>query len=489
MKKILIIGLILLLLDYILNDKNEHFIDERIFNEIEIPDASKDPYYQYIKGIDFPCMCREGKERNSKRECVDVCPSGQTRFTDDNCYPPCPSGQTRHSNTVCYPPCPPDEFRDTNGICQCMQKQQTYDLTINSDVPGNDIKIIKNPPAPWPVWADGCRLECNNNPDCKAYNIVHRYGTWGNDWGCVLKNTSAMPTSGANKIDYFRKINTVKNSRGICVNECPGEKTRDTNGICQWNACPTDKTRDANGVCQWNACPSDQTRDSNGVCQCIQQPTYEKYPNKDIPGNDIKIIKNPSAPWPVWADNCRLECNNTPDCKAYNIVHRYGTWGNDWGCVLKNTTSIPTADANSIDYFKKIEGTITKDKNGLCNAPCPPEKTRDPNGICQWDLCPADKKRDSNGICQWNPCPIPDNRRLNSGECLCPEGYGRAIGKTSNTDPCFKSCGFGAVLDENGVCKCPPPFIGNGKGGCTIDLGRSSNDYRYITALGLSGDM
>jgi len=479
MKKIVIVALIILLI-YLLKGENEPFVDERLFNEVEIPDFSKDPYYQRIKNIDFPCMCGEGKEKNSKGECVDVCPSGQTRFTDDRCYPSCPEGQMRHTNAICYPPCPSDQFRNPNGLCQCVQKQpQTYDLTINADIQGNDIKIIKNPSGL--VWANGCRLECNNNPDCKAYNVIHRGGVWGDDWGCALKRTSAIPTPGYTKIDYYRKIETVKNSNGVCVVECPGDKTRDANGTCQWNACPSEQTRDGAGNCQWNPCPSDQTRDSNGVCQCIQQPVYQKYINKDVPGNDIRCIDKPSN-----FEGCKLECNKDPNCKGYNLIYKDGAWGAGWGCCLKNTTSIPTANANKIDYFKRLEGTITKDRNGLCNVPCEPEKTRDVNGICQWDPCPADKTRDGAGNCQWNPCPIPDNRRLNSGECLCPEGYGRAMGKTSNTDPCFKSCGFGAVLNEDGVCRCTPPYVGDGEGGCKLPEG--TDGYSFLSASNLSLD-
>lgn len=64
------------------------------------------------------------------------------------------------------------------------------------------------------------------------------------------------------------------------------------------------------------------------------------------------------------------------------------------------------------------------------------------------------------------------------------------MGKTSNTDPCFKSCGPGAVLNEDGVCRCRPPYVGDGKGGCKLDgYIAGMNDYRYFEAIGLTGDM
>ena len=57
MKNIIIAGFALLILIYLLTGKNEPFVNEAIFNEVEIPDASKDPYYQFIKNMDFHCMC------------------------------------------------------------------------------------------------------------------------------------------------------------------------------------------------------------------------------------------------------------------------------------------------------------------------------------------------------------------------------------------------------------------------------------------------
>lgn len=387
MKKIVVVALIILLI-YLLKGENEPFVDERLFNEVEIPDFSKDPYYQRIKNIDFPCMCGEGKEKNSRNECVPVCPKGQSRFTNDICYSSCPEGQVRNTNAICYPPCPSDQFRNPNGLCQCVQKQpQTYDLTINADVPGNDIKAIKNPPAPWPVWANGCRLECNNDPDCKAYNVIHRGGAWRDDWGCVLKRTSAIPTPGANKIDYYRKIETVKNSDGVCVVECPGDKTRDENGMCQWNTCPSEQTRDGAGNCQWNPCPSGQTRDSNGVCQCIQRPSYEVYNNADIRDNDIlPCLKNHAGGvWPRWADEGRERCDNNTECKAYNLISSGGAWGGNWGSCMKTTSAIPTpVPVNAkINYYRKFEAPLIKNSSGICVAECPPGKIRDANNICQ----------------------------------------------------------------------------------------------------------
>lgn len=437
---LIIIGILLILFSSSFEGFAE--VDERIFNEIEIPDASTDPYYNFIKNIDWICMCGEGKEKNSKNECVPICPVGQTRFTDDKCYPPCPTGESRHTNTICYPPCPLGDFRNPEGVCQCIPQAPTYDLSINSDITGSDLgECIKNPGGGWPKWADDAKKRCDNNPNCRAYNIIHRGGAWGDDWGSCMKKTSNIPISGANKIDYYRKIDTIKNNNGVCVTECPKDKSRDINGICQWNSCPIDQTRDANGVCQWNSCPVDQTRDANGVCQCIQQPYYEKYINKDISGNDITCYHQPSN-----LEGCKLNCNNNPNCKAYNIINQGGVWGQDWGCCLKTTSDIPTADANKIDYYRKVTGTLVKESDGICRPPCLINQTRD-----------------SNGVCKWNPCP--DNSTLNeiTGECSCNSGY--EVGYWTNANPslagqtnvsrnqkCLLKCSTGVTRDMNLVC-------------------------------------
>ncbi len=145
---------------------------------------------------------------------------------------------------------------------------------------------------------EGCKTECDKDPACKGYNVIQPgqgqgFGL-GAGWGCYLKTSPAIPTSANDKIDYYRKN--------------------------------------------------------------VPPPTYDEYLNKDIPGNDLRCINNPSAPWPAWGEGCRLECNNDPNCKGYNIIHRGGAWGNNWGCCLKTSSAIPTANANKIDYYRKKEG-------------------------------------------------------------------------------------------------------------------------------------
>ena len=434
MKNIIIAGFALLILMYLLRGKNEPFVNEAIFNEVEIPDASKDPYYQFIKNMEFPCMCSDGKE-NLRGQCVPVCPAGQTRFTNDLCYPPCPAGQSRHTNAVCYPPCPLGEFRDPAGVCQC-NPQLTYDFTPNADVPGNDLgQCLRNHAGGvWPAWANEGKARCDNNPNCKAYNLIHSGGAWGGDWGSCMKTTSAIPTRGANKIDYYRKIDTVRNSSGVCVAPCPAEKTRDANGICQWNPCPAEQTRDANGICQWNACPADQTRDANGVCQCIQRPSYEVYNRLDVPGFDIGAcsLNVPNI------EGCKLNCDNNPNCKAYNVIEGKH-------CCLKTTSAIPTSANNNINYYRKFEGTLVKGSDGVCRVPCPPGKSRDANNICQWP-----------------PCPANSTVNETTGQCTCNSGYEVANAfsyyatsdktSVSRNQRCDLPCAPGVIRDLAGVC-------------------------------------
>ena len=450
MKNIIIAGFALLILMYLITGKNEPFVNEAIFNEVEIPDASKDPYYQFIKNMDFPCMCGEGKEKNLQGQCVPPCPEGQTRFTNNICYPPCPAGQSRHTNAVCYPPCPLGEFRDPAGVCQC-NPQLTYDFTPNADVPGNDLgQCLRNHAGGvWPAWANEGKARCDNNPNCKAYNLIHSGGVWDGNWGSCMKTSTAMPTRGANKIDYYRKIDTVRNSSGVCVAPCPAEKTRDANGICQWNPCPAEQTRDAGGVCRWNACPDDQTRDANGVCQCIQRPSYEVYNNSDIGGNDLgQCLKNHAGGvWPAWANEGKARCDNNPDCKAYNLISSGGAWGRDWGSCMKTTSAIPTSvPVNAkINYYRKFEAPLVKNSSGVCVAQCPPGKIRDANNICQWP-----------------PCPANSTVNETTGQCTCNSGYevATAFGHYATSDKtsvsrnqrCDRPCAGGVIRDLSGVC-------------------------------------
>jgi hypothetical protein len=239
--------------------------------------------------------------------------------------------------------------------------------------------------------------------------------------------------------------------------------------------CPTDKTRDTNGVCQWNPCPTDQIRDGAGNCQCIQQPYYETYVSSDVPGNDIRCIDKPSN-----FEGCKLECNKDPNCKAYNLVYKDGSWGAGWGCCLKNTTSIPSPGANKIDYFKKVEGTLVKDSNGVCRAPCPTNQTRDASGVCRLNPCTTpDQTRDGAGKCQWKPCPVGGNSTLNTttGNCNCNSEFTKAPGKTGRTDTCYPICDRNFSMDATGKCNCNPPYIQYRYGGpCSIDCGEGYID-------------
>jgi hypothetical protein len=239
--------------------------------------------------------------------------------------------------------------------------------------------------------------------------------------------------------------------------------------------CPTDKTRDTNGVCQWNPCPTNQTRDAAGICQCIQQPYYETYVSSDVPGNDIRCIDKPSN-----FEGCKLECNKDPNCKAYNLIYKDGSWGAGWGCCLKNTTSIPSPGANKIDYFKKVEGTLVKDSNGVCRAPCPTNQTRDASGVCRWNPCPTNQTRDTAGNCQWNPCPtnqtrdaagncqwnpctIPGQIRDGAGNCNCTSN------QTVQSGRCQNKCDIpGQIRDGAGNCNCAIPDQ-------TVQSGRCQN--------------
>ena len=503
--KFIVILIAIIILLFIFKGSSEAFfeVNQAIFNQVEIPtdsDLQKDPYYQSIKNIDFPCACGEGREKNSRNECAPLCPTGQIRFTNDICYPPCPSGETRHTNTVCYPPCPIGEFRNPSGVCQCTPQQHLYDLSINHDISDFDLgQCIRNPGGGWPKWGKDAKARCDNNPDCKAYNLINRGGVWGDDWGSCMKTTSATPSRVPleYKIDYYRKIETSKNNNGVCATECPIGKTKDANGICQWDPCPGEKSRDAYGDCQFNTCPTGQTRDGNGVCQCIQQPYYERYPKLDVPSNDI--ICNWNVP---NLEGCKIECNKDPKCKAYNII-------DGKHCCLKRTTAIPTASANNIDYFKRVDAPLSKDPDGVCRPPCPPEQKRDSNGVCQ---CPVNKTKDANGACQ---CAINTTKAGNgecyptctanaimgyNGECYCktdyykqPDGTCKYIKCTDDTyfdevtQTCKSTdCGPGGFLDPSGpnwVCRCSPGYSMGPSGKCDIvNLNyNAGNIYDFIT--------
>jgi hypothetical protein len=349
---------------YLLRGKNEPFVNEAIFNEVEIPDASKDPYYQFIKNIDFPCMCGEGKEMNFNNECVPICPAGQTRFTNNVCYPPCPAGQSRHTNTVCYPPCPLGEFRDPAGVCQCIQQQPLYDLSSNYDGGANvGGTCVENPEGGWPKWAEDSKIRCNNTPSCKAYNLVHRGGVWGDKWGSCMK-TTATPTRVplTSKIDYYTKIETVRNSSGVCVSQCPPNKTKDANGICQWNPCPAEQTRDPYGDCQWNACLTGQTRDANGVCQWPPCPTGQ-----------IRFTDNICyPPCPTGKTRDANGVCQWPPCPANSTVNE--TTGQ---CTCNSGYEV----ANAFSYYTTSDKTSVS-RNQRCDRPCAPGVIRDLAGVC-----------------------------------------------------------------------------------------------------------
>lgn len=148
---------------------------------------------------------------------------------------------------------------------------------------------------------NGCKIECDNNPDCKGYNIIQpgvgRSFGLGEDWGCYLKTSPGLPTDN-NSIDYYRKN--------------------------------------------------------------VPVPTYEEYLNKDIGGNDLdQCMINPGGGWPKWAQDAKTRCDNEPNCKAYNIIHGGGAWGNNWGSCMKTTSAVPTAGSNKIDYYRKKESQPT----------------------------------------------------------------------------------------------------------------------------------
>jgi hypothetical protein len=220
-------------------------------------------------------------------------------------------------------------------------------------------------------------------------------------------------------------------------------------GFSKLGTCPTDSifnTTTGDCICNPGFQKAPGRTGRNDPCQCIQQPYYESYPNHDIGGNDIlPCLQNPGGGWPAWANEAKARCDNNPNCKAYNIIHRYGTWGNNWGSCMKTTTARPTAGANKIDYFKKAEGILSKDSDGVCRPPCPTGQTRDANGVCQWP-----------------PCPANSTVNQTTGQCTCNSGFEVALagyypgstGRTSvdRNQRCDRPCAAGVRRDVDGVC-------------------------------------
>jgi len=81
---------------------------------------------------------------------------------------------------------------------------------------------------------------------------------------------------------------------------------------------------------------------------------YQKFPNKDVGGNDIKCYFDGSP-----AVRCQNECSSNPNCKATNYIYPNGVWGAGSGCCLK-TVDGPMRDQNGIDFYVKSQVSSTK---------------------------------------------------------------------------------------------------------------------------------
>ncbi len=173
MKKIVIIIALVILLIYVLKGKDEPYVDVdmRLFNEVEIPsdeDLNKDPYYQFIKNINFPCIsitCPNNSTSDRFGNCV--CNSGFQKAPGktgvlDKCFPicqqtdplqqginvsemdsngncNCKAGYVKANNGQCYTPCiSPSQTMNYNGSCSCAPGY----INIGS---GRDLNCQPNP--------------------------------------------------------------------------------------------------------------------------------------------------------------------------------------------------------------------------------------------------------------------------------------------------------------------------------------------------------
>ncbi len=414
--KLIVLSILILIFYYFTRSTEEAYAisADNVFKQVEIPDASKDPYYQKIKNMTFDCgiKCPDGQKVDTSGSCVCInndeevvngvckCKQGFTRGSNGVCYPPCldeqtrdfdgvckwlpcPEGETREAGNKCYPPCPfnideiyPQQYRDGNGVCQwlpCLNggtrqpdgrcipncnEDQTYNSLTNQCVCNDPDKQTY-----YPERTCKCKPGLELGFGSQGYKCVKRcnygYKVWyDSSPECTpICNNPERPYYAPNEIcykDYLEYLNTT--------NPCPSsEQTRNSLSVCVWKPCPTDKTRDSSGVCQWNTCPSGQIRDLR-----IGSSTYEKCILNECPTGQIR--------------------NLTGDNKCY--------------------------------------------------PPCETDKSRDAVGTCQWNACAPEQTRDLNigsstyGKCLWNPCDW-DKYRNSSGVCQCKpefyEAYGRCF--------------------------------------------------------------
>lgn len=164
--------------------------------------------------------------------------------------------------------------------------------------------------------------------------------------------------------------------------------------------------------------PAGQPSPDNAIV--LAQSQYTFFKDRDIGGNDIRCIENPTD-----FESCRVECNKDPNCKAYNHVYDNGVWGSGkWGCCLKTPNIPPTASFAKIDYFLK--------KETAASTVAMPAPTTNVNSTVTGGRKPCDIYNDSSvGIsqdcyrqlwrevgCGGDPFLIPDKANWNSDKNL-----------------------------------------------------------------------
>ena len=397
------------------------------------------------------------------------------------------------------PPCSADKTRDNRGVCVCRPE---LSFQLNNGTCVAPLTCSSDKIQSKDTGSCVCRPELSfqlNNGTCIAPLTCSSDKIQSKDTGsCVCRpglsfqlnnGTCIAPlTCSSDKIQskdtgscICRPGLSFQLNNGTCIAPltCPKNQLQSRDiGTCVCPSTLSFKLNDDTCIAPLT-CPSDQiqSRDT-GACQCMQKPIYETYIGKDIPSNDLRCFRNPSKPWPGWAEDCRIECDKDPNCKAYNIVNRYGAWGNDWGCCLKNATSAPVNPSNKIDYYRKVEGKMIIGSNSKCTIPCSTGETRDSNEICQCSSgltringvcqCPGGQSL-VNGVCQCpggqslvnGVCQCPGGQILVNGVCQCPGGQSLVNGVCQ--------CPWGQSL-VNGVCKCRTGFKIGYDGTCEIDL-------------------
>ena len=271
---LLVIGIILLVL--VFKSSSENFnVNEAIFNEVEIPtdsDLAKDPYYQKIKNIDFPCMCGETKEMNALNQCVPGCPLGQRRHTNGICYPPCSAvEETRDANGICR--CPINKTK-INNICQwdacpvnSILNTTTGDCNCNTGFQKAPGKTGRNDPC-FPICtAPNSIMDINGDCIC-AYNFERLPGKTGRNDPCYKAcntNTSTMQPDGS----CLCNTGLVKAGNGGCYVPCVNAyMTYDGNCICNTGfARPLGKENDFTSSC-YKQCIGGAYMDPYGACKC-----------------------------------------------------------------------------------------------------------------------------------------------------------------------------------------------------------------------------